>query len=59
MRDSDAVAPQCRTADLAAVLGPETAAAGTVEFPIVFTNNGSGPCALEGLAGVFYVTGSR
>ncbi|WP_433714420.1 DUF4232 domain-containing protein [Nocardia sp. CA-084685] len=57
VRDSDAVAPQCRTSDLAAGLGPETAAAGTVAFPIVFTNNGSGPCVLEGFPGVSYVTG--
>ncbi|WP_433758040.1 DUF4232 domain-containing protein [Nocardia sp. CA-135398] len=58
VRDSDAVAPQCRTSDLAAGLGPESAAAGTVAFPIVFTNNGSGPCVLEGFPGVSYVTGS-
>ncbi|MET8875074.1 DUF4232 domain-containing protein [Nocardia sp. NPDC004604] len=54
---SDAVAPQCRTPDLATGLGPETAAAGTVAFPIVFTNNGSGPCVLEGFPGVSYATG--
>ncbi|MFI7666222.1 DUF4232 domain-containing protein [Nocardia sp. NPDC049526] len=57
-RDSNAAAPQCRTSDLAAGLGPETAAAGTVAFPIVFTNNGSGPCVLEGFPGVSYATGS-
>jgi hypothetical protein len=56
-RASDAVAPQCQTSDLAAGLGPETAAAGTVAFPIVFTNNGSGPCVLEGFPGVSYATG--
>ncbi|MFQ6395627.1 DUF4232 domain-containing protein [Nocardia sp. KC 131] len=54
---SGAVAPQCQTSDLAAGLGPETAAAGTVAFPIVFTNNGSGPCVLEGFPGVSYATG--
>ncbi len=58
VRDSNAAAPQCRTSDLAVGLGPETAAAGTVAFPIVFTNNGSGPCVLEGFPGVSYVTGS-
>ncbi|MGW4774756.1 DUF4232 domain-containing protein [Nocardia sp. NPDC004278] len=56
-RASDAVTPQCPTSDLAAGLGPETAAAGTVAFPIVFTNNGSGPCVLEGFPGVSYATG--
>ncbi|MEV4239133.1 DUF4232 domain-containing protein [Nocardia sp. NPDC050408] len=56
-RTSDAVATQCRTSDLAAGLGPETAAAGTVAFPIVFTNNGSGPCVLDGFPGVSYVIG--
>jgi hypothetical protein len=56
-RDSNAVAPQCRASDLAAGLGPETAAAGSVAFPIVFTNNGSGPCLLEGFPGVSYATG--
>ncbi|MEV4123778.1 DUF4232 domain-containing protein [Nocardia sp. NPDC049707] len=56
-RDSNAVAPQCRTSDLAAGLGTETVAAGTVAFPIVFTNNGSGPCALEGFPGISYATG--
>ena len=55
-RASDAVAAQCQTSDLAAGLGPETAAAGTVAFPIVFTNNGSGPCVLEGFPGVSYAT---
>ncbi|MEV6335821.1 DUF4232 domain-containing protein [Nocardia vinacea] len=58
VRDSDAIAPQCRTSDLAAGLGPETAAAGTVAFPIVFTNNGSGLCVLEGFPGVSYATGA-
>ncbi|WP_433622820.1 DUF4232 domain-containing protein [Nocardia sp. CA-120079] len=56
-RDSNPVAPQCRTSDLAAGLGPESAAAGTVAFPIVFTNNGSGPCVLEGFPGVSYAAG--
>ncbi|MGY4103914.1 DUF4232 domain-containing protein [Nocardia sp. R16R-3T] len=54
---SDAVVPQCQTSDLAAGLGPESAAAGTVAFPIVFTNNGSDPCVLEGFPGVSYATG--
>lgn len=56
-RDSNAVAPQCRTSDLAVGLGPGTAAAGTVAFPIVFTNNGSGPCVLEGFPRVSYAVG--
>jgi len=56
-RASDPAAPQCQTSDLAAGLGLETAAAGTVAFPIVFTNNGSGPCVLEGFPGVSYATG--
>ncbi|MFX0577825.1 DUF4232 domain-containing protein [Nocardia nepalensis] len=55
--DSNAVASQCRASDLAAALGPESAAAGSVAFPIVFTNNGSGPCLLEGFPGVSYATG--
>lgn len=56
-RASDAVAPQCQTSDLTAGLAPETAAAGTVAFPIVFTNNGSGTCVLGGFPGVSYATG--
>jgi hypothetical protein len=56
-RAANAVAAQCRTSDLAAALGPANAAAGTVAFPIVFTNNGSGPCVLEGFPGVSYATG--
>lgn len=53
-QNADAVVPQCRTADLSAAAGPAQAAAGTVAFPIVFTNNGSGPCALAGFPGVSY-----
>ncbi|WP_036505567.1 DUF4232 domain-containing protein [Nocardia aobensis] len=56
-RAANAVAPQCRTSDLAAALGPSNAAAGTVAFPIVFTNNGSGSCVLEGFPGVSYAAG--
>ena len=56
-RDADAVVPQCRTSDLPAAVGPGNAAAGTVAFPIVFTNNGSGPCVLEGFPGVSYTDG--
>lgn len=48
---------QCDTSDLGAVLGRGNAAAGTVGFPIVFTNNGAGACVLEGFPGVSYVAG--
>ncbi len=53
-QSADAVVPQCRTSDLSAAVGPGNAAAGTVAFPIVFTNNGSGTCALAGFPGVSY-----
>lgn len=56
-READSDVPQCATADLRASLGQETAAAGTVAFPIVFTNAGSGPCVVEGFPGVSYATG--
>ncbi len=54
---ANAVVPQCRTPDLTAGAGAESAAAGTVAFPIVFTNNGSDPCALTGFPGVSYADG--
>jgi hypothetical protein len=48
-----AAAP-CRAGDLTATLGPSSAAAGTVGFPIVFVNNGGRPCLLAGFPGVSY-----
>ena len=56
-RDANSVVPQCGTSDLSVVAGPENAAAGTVAFPVVFTNNGPGPCALQGFPGVSYADG--
>jgi hypothetical protein len=44
------VAAACRTSDLAirVVIEPGRHAAGSTYYPIVFTNKGSGPCALSG-----------
>ncbi|MBF6330356.1 DUF4232 domain-containing protein [Nocardia transvalensis] len=47
----------CRTSDLTVGFGPATGAAGTMAFPIVFTNAGSRPCVLQGFPGVSYATG--
>jgi hypothetical protein len=47
----------CQTGQLRTELGQASAAAGTVGFPIVFTNTGAAPCVLAGFPGVSYVTG--
>ncbi|MEU6559771.1 DUF4232 domain-containing protein [Nocardia nova] len=55
---AESVVSQCRTPDLSATAGPANAAAGTVAFPIVFTNNGPGSCVLSGFPGVSYADGA-
>ncbi|MFI5778661.1 DUF4232 domain-containing protein [Nocardia sp. NPDC051570] len=57
LRPEENVVPQCHTADLSANIGQESAAAGTVGIPIIFTNNGSGPCIIQGFPGVSYANG--
>jgi Protein of unknown function (DUF4232) len=45
----------CRTSRLSLRMGNGGAAAGTAYQPIVFTNHGSGTCALRGYPGVAFV----
>ncbi|MDG3015231.1 DUF4232 domain-containing protein [Speluncibacter jeojiensis] len=45
----------CRTGELSITLGQANGAAGSVMFPIVFTNTGSRTCELDGFPGVSYV----
>lgn len=47
----------CVSANLNAHTGEPSGAAGTVGFPIVFTNTGSAPCVLDGFPGVSYADG--
>ncbi len=50
------VSGQCATSDLAGAIGKGTGgAAGSVGVTIVLTNNGSGPCSLQGWPGVSFV----
>lgn len=44
----------CRTDELSIALGQSNGAAGSVMFPIVFTNTGSRTCELDGFPGVSY-----
>ncbi|TSD93943.1 DUF4232 domain-containing protein [Skermania sp. ID1734] len=45
----------CRAGDLHATLGQGGGAAGSVIFPLIFTNTGSKTCVLDGFPGVSYV----
>lgn len=49
--------PNCRLDDLSVTLGAESAAAGSVSFPLVFTNITSRACTLDGFPGVSYANG--
>jgi Domain of unknown function (DUF4232) len=44
--------PACRSEVLRVRLGPGNGAAGTIYFPIVFTNSGTVRCSLRGFPGV-------
>ena len=48
-------APTCRTSQLSVRLGNGRGAAGTAYQPVVFTNRGTGTCALRGYPGVAFV----
>jgi len=48
-------APTCRTSQLSVRLGNGGGAAGTAYQPVVFTNRGTGTCALRGYPGVAFV----
>jgi hypothetical protein len=47
---------QCSTADLKLTVGPENGAAGTVYYPVEFTNTSTSTCAIYGFPGVAFVT---
>lgn len=47
---------QCSTADLKLTIGQENGAAGTVYYPIEFTNTSSSACTMYGYPGVAFVT---
>jgi hypothetical protein len=49
--------PECATSGLAVKLGAGNGAAGSVFFPIVFTNTSGSSCSLFGYPGVSFVTG--
>jgi hypothetical protein len=49
--------PRCTTGELAASLGEDGAAAGSVYRPLIFTNISSHTCELRGFPGVSYVAG--
>jgi Domain of unknown function (DUF4232) len=48
----------CRSSQLTASLGPANGTAGTVYYPLIFTNHGSTTCTLYGYPGVSFVTGA-
>lgn len=50
-------APGCRSAQLAASLGPPEGAAGSVYRVLIFTNTSNRDCQLRGFPGVSYVAG--
>jgi len=50
--------PACATAILKAALGRGSGAAGSVYYPIVFTNTSASACSLYGYPGVSFVTAS-
>jgi hypothetical protein len=47
---------QCRTSDLKLTIGQENGAAGTVYYPVQFTNTSSLACTMYGFPGVAFVT---
>jgi len=47
---------QCSTSDLKLAIGQENGAAGTVYYPVEFTNISSSPCTMYGFPGVAFVT---
>ena len=50
--------PACATPALAVRLGPDNGAAGSIYYPIEFTNASSAACTLYGYPGVSFVTAS-
>lgn len=50
--------PGCATAVLKAALGPGGGAAGSVDYPLVFTNTSDSACTLYGYPGISFVSTS-
>jgi Protein of unknown function (DUF4232) len=46
----------CKSASLSLMLGQSDGTAGTIYQPVVFVNNGSSACSLQGYPGVSFVT---